>query len=187
MITSVLNYFEELCCCCRLYTRPHLIDWYFVTVDIFDDPRHPQLPHERGLAFQFSATASFCSRATFEHRRAELRARGREGKWRGEKEKSVWKCIGVGACADSYRLHSVFRAAVQPVHTALLSALNSSSSSPGVFQNLLRDGVRTEKTTTTAIETPIVTLRSVAAAKGGGLKTERILDVLDGQFAAIVV
>ena len=80
----------------------------------------------------------------------------------------------------------MFRAAVQPVHTALLSALNSSSS-PGVFQNLLRDGVRTEKTTTTAIETPIVTLRSVAAAKGGGLKTERILDVLDGQFAAIVV
>lgn len=76
--------------------------------------------------------------------------------------------------------------------TALLSALNtnsSSSSSPGVFQNLLRDGVRTEKTTTTAIETPIVTLRSAAApAKGGaGLKTERILDVLDGQFAAIVV
>ena len=47
--------------------------------------------------------------------------------------------------------------------------------------------MRTEKTTTTAIETPIVTLRSVAAAKGGGLKTERILDVLDGQFAAIVV
>ena len=85
----------------------------------------------------------------------------------------------------------MFRAAVQPVHTALLSALNSSSSSsPGVFQNLLRDGVRTEKTTTTAIETPIVTLRSAAAAaaKGGaGLKTERILDVLDGQFAAIVV
>ena len=84
----------------------------------------------------------------------------------------------------------MFRAAVQPVHTALLSALNSSSS-PGVFQNLLRDGVRTEKTTTTAIETPIVTLRSAAAAaaaKGGaGLKTERILDVLDGQFAAIVV
>ena len=81
----------------------------------------------------------------------------------------------------------MFRAAVQPVHTALLSALNSSSS-PGVFQNLLRDGVRTEKTTTTAIETPIVTLRSAAAAKGeAGLKTERILDVLDGQFAAIVV
>ena len=80
----------------------------------------------------------------------------------------------------------MFRAAVQPVHTALLSALNSSS--PGVFQNLLRDGVRTEKTTTTAIETPIVTLGSAAAAKGGaGLKTERILDVLDGQFAAIVV
>ena len=51
--------------------------------------------------------------------------------------------------------------------------------------------MRTEKTTTTAIETPIVTLRSAAAAaaaKGGaGLKTERILDVLDGQFAAIVV
>ena len=81
----------------------------------------------------------------------------------------------------------MFRAAVQPVHTALLSALNSSSSSPGVFQNLLRDGVRTEKTTTTAIETPIVTLRSAAAKGGAGLKTERILDVLDGQFAAIVV
>ena len=48
--------------------------------------------------------------------------------------------------------------------------------------------MRTEKTTTTAIETPIVTLGSAAAAKGGaGLKTERILDVLDGQFAAIVV
>ena len=51
--------------------------------------------------------------------------------------------------------------------------------------------MRTEKTTTTAIETPIVTLRSAAAAaaaKGeAGLKTERILDVLDGQFAAIVV
>ena len=81
----------------------------------------------------------------------------------------------------------MFRAAVQPVHTALLSALNSSSSSPGVFQNLLRDGVRTEKTTTTAIETPIVTLRSASAKGGAGLKTERILDVLDGQFAAIVV
>ena len=49
--------------------------------------------------------------------------------------------------------------------------------------------MRTEKTTTTAIETPIDILRSAAAAAKGeaGLKTERILDVLDGQFAAIVV
>ena len=47
--------------------------------------------------------------------------------------------------------------------------------------------MRTEKTTTTAIETPIVTLRSASAKGGAGLKTERILDVLDGQFAAIVV